>query len=449
MSDASQLLSDGTRLLGEAAAPSGVECELNLRRRQNRSVGWAEGKPSVRTASVSQAVCVRVLEGGRQGLLTTTDLDGGALRSSVEKARSIARLSPPDATRRFGVPAQSYPGSSNNDAHLFSTPADALLDRLKALEAKVLAKDRRLKKVIKFNIGEERAQTAIVNSLGLSLVEESTDASFVAEILAEDNGQSEIAWDYSVRRRFSDVPIDEIAGGVAEAAARALGGAALPTAAYAVVLHPRVGTQLLSLLAEAVSAEAVQLGRSFFAKCMGKKVASDALSVIDDGLLPDGVASAPFDDEGTPHERTIVIENGRLRNYLYDLRTGAKEGVRSNGHGIKEALFAAPSPHPTNFYIAPGAASPEELLGADTRVFHIHDVMGLHMADPISGEFSLGAAGHLFEGGAYARPVRGVTIAGDIKSLLAAVSGVGRDLTWHGGFGCPSLLIPGVTVAGS
>lgn len=449
MNGASELLDQGRRLLSAAGALSGAGAEINLRRRETRSIGWAEGKPSVRGASASSAVCVRILDGGREALLTSADLDPQAVRACFEKARSIAQFSPPDETRRLGTQAASYPAATTEDPALFSTPSDELLERLMALERRILAMDRRLRKVIKFNLSEERAQVAIVNSNGLAVAESAGSAAFVAELLAEQEGQSEIAWDYAVRRRFTDLPVEWIADGVAEAAVRALGGTALATGAYAVVLDPRVGTQLLSLLAEAVSAEAVQLGRSFMAGMAGKMAGSPALTIVDDGLLLDGVASGAFDDEGTPHERTVVIDNGRLENYLYDLRTAARAGARPNGHGIKGAFSAPPSPHPTNFYVAPGTASPGQLLSSEKKVFHIRDVMGLHMADPISGEFSLGASGHLYESGAYARPVRGVTVAGDVKSLLAAVVGVGDDLLWHGSYGCPSLLISSLAIGGA
>lgn len=431
-----------------AATGSGRLCELTYVERESRSIGWAEGEPSVQTHSATEGAAIRVQDGsGGEGVVTTKTLEPARLKELTQTAFDIARTSSKDPHRRMARPA-TYPDEPPMADNLFSETMDTVLERLKEIEKRVLAIDPRLKKVIKFSFSETRARTGLGNTQAVKLVSESTYGSFAAEILAEEAGKTEVAWDYRSHRFPSRIAMDTIAENVASHAVASLGGEAIPSGSYPVLLHPRVGTQLLELLEQALSAEAVQLSRSFLRNLLGAAVASDAVTVVDDPLLPDGVASSAFDDEGTPHRALTPIDRGRLTAYFYDLRSAARAEVQSNGRAVKSGLGAAPHPGATNLYIKPGAASQEQLLSSEDKVFFLHDVMGLHMADPITGEFSLGASGALYENGKRVQTVRGVTIAGTVGGLLKKITAVGNDLTWYGSAGAPSLLVSGLTVAG-
>jgi PmbA protein len=144
-----------------------------------------------------------------------------------------------------------------------------------------------------------------------------------------------------------------------------------------------------------------------------------------------------------------VVNGGILEDYFFDLYSATKAKRTSNGHGIKASLGALARPAATNFYMKQGKTSPDEMLKSSKQVFLLRDVMGLHMADLITGEFSLGASGILYENGKFKQAVRGVTIAGQLGSILKDVSAVGSDLTWYGATGAPSFLLPQVTIAGN
>jgi PmbA protein len=171
--------------------------------------------------------------------------------------------------------------------------------------------------------------------------------------------------------------------------------------------------------------------------------------MIDDPLNPNGLESAAFDDEGTPHQICPIVVDGVLKDYFYDIYSAGKDKRETNGHGMKESLGSLPQPSPTNFYIKPGLTSFDELTHSHKKVFLVRDVMGLHMVDPVTGEFSLGASGSLYENGAFSHAVRGVTLAGTFSELLKKVIGVGIDLTWYGSRGTPSLLISSLSVGGA
>ena len=144
-----------------------------------------------------------------------------------------------------------------------------------------------------------------------------------------------------------------------------------------------------------------------------------------------------------------MLDNGTLTDFFYDLRTGARDGAPSNGRGHRSSVSSAPKPSATNFYVKPGKMKPADMLAADESVFLVCDVMGLHMADRITGEFSLGASGVLYKKGKPAFAVRGVTMAGSVSDVLGRVQTVGNDFRWYGSIGCPSLFVQSLSIAGA
>jgi PmbA protein len=429
--------------------PPGVETEVMVVESQRRTVGWADGKPHLQQYSNTTGLCVRVISDGGQGVVTRTAADVNDMSSLISQAALIASMTAKDSYRRLADPAPASPSSLEIDETLFSHSIDSLSDSLSAMEKNILAHSSYIKRVIRLQIQESREKKTLVNSRGVSLSSTATTAAIVGEVLAEKEGESEVAWDAQENRFFKKLSFEDFSASLADDAVRSLGGRPLPSGPIPVVIHPRVGAQLLSLLSSALSAEAVQMGRSFLRNCKGEIVAGSLVNLMDDPFLPEGIASESFDDEGTPHQKIDVIKNGRLENYYYDLRSAAKEGLGSNGFGMKEGIESLPHPQATNLYMAPGTTTVSDMLASASQVFYVHEVMGLHMADLVTGEFSLGASGYLYENGKYERPVRGVTIAGELKTIFKNIKAVGSNLTWKGSFGAPSFLISHLTIAGA
>jgi PmbA protein len=436
-------------LLKVTSLPPGVDCEILFQGREVRSVGWSEGQPDLQDFSSEVEFAVRVLKDGGQGLVKSNHLDQGHFEVLLNEALDVAHITPKDSHRKWAGPADKYPPQVATDPDLFLRDIDFALGELRHTEDIILKIDPRIKKVVKLRFSEEMESRVLVNSLGLALSKKLSSSLFMAEVLAEERGETEVAWDGREFRFGRDLKIEDISRDVATRVVRSLGGKPIASGTYCVVFHPRVGTQILSLLANALSAESVYLGRSFFKGKMGGEVASQKINVVDDPLLPGGLASASFDDEGTPHQKLSLIEKGGLKDFFYDLRSAKRDGCSSNGHGIRSGLSSPPSPHPTNFFIESGDKTPIDLLNATSQVFMVREVMGLHMADPVSGEFSLGASGDLYKQGEFVRPVRGVTIAGRLDTLLKNIAEVGNDLTWYGSVGSPSFLVPELTIAGT
>ena len=206
---------------------------------------------------------------------------------------------------------------------------------------------------------------------------------------------------------------------------------------------------VLGVLSGALSAESVQKGRSLFADRLGEEVASEAVTLVDDGRFLEGPAAAPFDDEGVPTERTSLIERGRLAAFLHNTYTARRGRTVSTGNGGRGSYRTPPDVSPTNLYLAPGSAGPHELLKAAEGGVYIQDVSGVHSgANPISGEFSVGATGLRIKGGELGEPLREMTMATTLFEVLKAVRAVGSDLRFFGALGSPTVLVGELTVAG-
>ena len=180
----------------------------------------------------------------------------------------------------------------------------------------------------------------------------------------------------------------------------------------------------------------------------GKKVASPLVRIIDHGALPGQVGSSPFDSEGVPTGETVLVQDGELLGFLHNLYTASKLGVVSTGNAVRSSFKSTPEVGATNFYFDKGTVSREELIGEIKRGLYVTEVMGLHTANPISGDFSLGASGLLIENGELTTPVKGVAIAGNLQGLLLGIDAVADDLTFYVGQGAPTVRVQGLMISG-
>jgi len=233
-----------------------------------------------------------------------------------------------------------------------------------------------------------------------------------------------------------------------------LGASTVASGEYRILLRRDVARDLLATFASVFSAESVQKGLSLLQGKLGQSIASPLVTLVDDPLLEDGAASAPFDGEGVASRRTQVVEAGQLKTYLHNLKTAKKDGVESTGNASRPSFKSPVGIAPTNLFIQPGQVPYGDLVQALGDGLIIINVQGTHSgANPVSGDFSLGAYGYLVEGGRIVRPVEQITIAGNFFKLLEKVEVVGSDLEFgspgaRGNVGAPSLIIGGLAVAG-
>jgi len=224
--------------------------------------------------------------------------------------------------------------------------------------------------------------------------------------------------------------------------------------ADSLVFGREVVAALLSYVAQGLSADAVQKGRSVFAGKLKEAIGSSLVVLADDGLAPEGMATNPFDGEGVPRQRTALLEGGVLQAYLHSTYTARKAGenAASTGNAERPSYRAAPKVAATNLVLTPGSGTLADLAARVGTGLYVESAAGLHSGvNVVSGEISVGVSGQLIENGVLGRPVREVTIATDFLSLLGSVSDLGGDLRWipiYGSVSTPSVAVQGITVSG-
>jgi PmbA protein len=214
-----------------------------------------------------------------------------------------------------------------------------------------------------------------------------------------------------------------------------------------VVFEARAARSLIDNIFEAVSGDSVYRNESFLAGRLGERIASENLTVIDDGTIPGLFGSSPFDDEGVPVRRTVVIERGVLKSYLLNTYTARKLGLRSTGNASRGLTGNARVGH-NNLFAEAGSSAPGEIVSGIKNGFYVADLMGFGV-NIVNGDYSRGAAGLWIENGELAYPVHEVTIAGTLQEMLLGIEAIGSDLDFRSSVACPTLLIGEMTVSGN
>jgi PmbA protein len=425
----------------EAYAEEGRQTEVSALRGEVEGMTFAEGR----------GVGVRVIRDGRLGYAWAADPTLEEARASLDSARENAALAEPDEHNGLPEPEpfENVPGLYRAESATAS--ADDKVRMALDLESYAISRDPRVTKLDLAQVGDAVSSVAITSTTGVDTEYARTDAWVVVVTLAVDGDETQTGFSYTIARGLDLVQWQPIAEEAVARAVGMLGATKPPTTKVPVVMDPFAASQFLGVLADALNAENVLKGRSLFADMVGDDVGSDVFTLVDDGRKADGPGSCPVDGEGVPSERTELFTRGRLNGFLHDTYTArrASGASRSTGNAKRGGFKSAPGVGPSNFYVETGASTTEELLDRADGGVLIQDVSGVHSgANPISGEFSVGATGLRVVHGALGEPLREMTIASTLPEMLRSVAGVGDDLRFFSGVGTPSLLIGEMTLAG-
>ncbi|MBI5197149.1 MAG: TldD/PmbA family protein [Nitrospirae bacterium] len=274
-------------------------------------------------------------------------------------------------------------------------------------------------------------------------------SSFILSVspIASQNGVMQRDSWYSFKRRFDLLERPESVGRIAaQRTVRRIGARKVATCQVPVIFDPETAATLLHNLFMALSGYSIYKGASFLAGEIGKTIASDRITLYDDGTIPMGLGSKPFDGEGTPTRKTLIMDKGVLMSYLLDSYSGRKLGLPSTGNAAR-GVGDPPSVSPTNFYLTPGARTPEEMIRSIKSGLYVTELIGFGF-NPVTGDYSRGVSGHWIENGELAFPVEEITIAGNFREMLMQIEQVGNDLEFNHKISSPTLLIGRMTVAG-
>jgi PmbA protein len=399
----------------------------------------------------SRGLGVRLIRGGSLGYSFAADPTLDEVRACVAHARANAALAEPDT---FNVlPAASAVPSIPElfDAGSADVTTEAKVQMALDLEARLIARDPRVTKIDLAQVGDAVSRVAIASTTGVDAEYARTDAWCVAVALAVEADETQTGFSYRIARALAEVGPDAIADEAVTRAVDMLGAVKPSTAKVPVILDQFAAMSFLGVLASALNAESVLKGRSLFATMVGQQVGSELFTLVDDGTILQGPGACPFDDEGVPSGRTELFTRGTLNGFLHDTYTATRAGGGqvSTGNAKRGSYKGAPGVGTSNFYLDAGETSFEDLLRQAEGGVLIQDVSGVHSgANPISGEFSVGATGLRITDGVAGEPLREMTIASTLTDMLAGISGVGDDLRFFSSVGTPSILIGEMTVAG-
>src|SRR5829696_793051 len=426
-------LEDFAKRAAEAAAAAGAsDAEAWAEGGRSREVRVHAGEVESLTEASGRGVGVRAWIGTRTGYAYGTDLADAGIVELAEAAVGAARVA--DEDESSAAPESSGEAAAIEglrDEGVAGTGTAEVIDLAKRIERVALDRDERVGSVEEVVYFDEDSDAAIVTSRGVSGSYGVSAAYSFLQAMANQNGEVQTGLGFGVGRSPGQLDAEAIGAEAGDEAASMLGATKPESRNCPVVLSERVTASFAGFIGGALCADEVQRGRSPFADRLGDELASVALVLSDDGTDPGGLASAPFDGEGTPRGRTPLLGDGRQLAYLHDSYTARRGGERSTGNASRSSYRSPPSVSPSNLMLEPGDLTLEQLIAEVGDGVYITEVAGLHSGvNPVTGRYSVGATGRAIRGGELSEPLREFTIAGDLLGTLAAVRAVGSETRW-------------------
>lgn len=442
------------RAVGAALDAGASAAEAYATESENREVRAHGGEVESLSAATERGLGVRAWSGGRVGYGFGTDLSAAGVAAIAVRAAEAAAVADEDEFAGPPEAAEAAPelvGLSDPSRSALS-PRD-LAEIALAVERAALDSDPRVVAVEQAVCFDSAERVAIAGSGIAPCAYEISSSYAYLQALAEGENGRETGLGYGLARGPGGLDPAAIGREGAERATAMIGSRKPASGARAVVLDPTVAASFASLLGNVLGADAVQRGRSPLADRLGEEVAAEAFVLRDDGLDPEGLASAPVDAEGVPRRRTALIEGGRLRSFLHDSYTARRGGSTTTANAGRSGYRSPPRVSASNLVLAPGEHDFERLLAEAGEGVLVDDVAGLHSGvNPVTGVFSVGASGRAIAGGELAEPLREFTIAGELVSMLRAVRAAGAESRWvpfGGSVSAPPLLVDALTISGA
>jgi PmbA protein len=393
---------------------------------------------------------LRVMFGHSSAATSTSDFSMRALDRLIDETCTLARATAADDY--LGLPNAESMLTSVPDLGLFDEAAQALaveekIALVQRAEAAALDYDPRITNSEGAGLDTHDSQIIYANTHGFIGAYRTSSFSLAVSPIAEVGGAMQRDSWYGVSRHFNHLDSPEVIGTTAaKRALRRLGARKIPTQEAPVVFDPEMAASLLRTLAGAVSGTSIYRGSSFLLNRLGQQVAAEAVTVIDDGTIPEALGSRPFDGEGLPTRRTVVVEHGVLQSYLLDTYCARRLGMTSTGNAARDA--AGISVGAGNFYLVPGTNTPEEIIGSVKSGLYLTELIGFGV-NLLTGDYSRGAVGLWIENGELTYPVEEITIAGNLNDMWRHIDMVGNDLVFRGRTAAPTLKIGRMTIAGN
>jgi PmbA protein len=436
------------------AARAGEQVEAYVVRTQETDVEVFGGEVESLTTAGVEGIGVRVIVDHRQGLAWAGSLDPAVVEETLRDARDNAAFG--EADEFYGVATPADIGAATPPSldlwrdELAKVPTEEKVRIALELERATKAVDSRVRAVEAASYGDALSESALANSEGVESYNRRTVCSASSVALADDGSGTQTGYGFDAGRALEDLDLDAIPIDAATRACRLLGAKPTPGRRLPVILDPLVTRSVLGVLSSAFNGESMLKGRSLFMGRLGEPVAAPHVQLLDDPTDARALGAGPYDGDGLPTRANALIVDGVLQRFLHNLYTGRRSGDGTTASATR-SFSSTPGVGVRALRLEPGPKSPEEIMRDAGEAFYVQSVSGLHSGtNPISGDFSVGAGGLMVRNGAFAEPVREVTIASTLQRMLLDVADIGNDLTFlPGAIAGMTLMIREMTLSGA
>jgi PmbA protein len=452
-SDLQQLASD---VLTRALKAGATDAEAVVYEGDEFGAKVRLGQVETLKESGSRAVGLRVFIGQRTASTSSSDFSTESIERLVEGAITLAKITSEDPFA--GLPEPEEFGKLESDLKLYfedvnELPPSERIEIARRAEAAAMAYDTRIQNSGGADFDTATSHKILMNSRGFTGEYSRSYCDFsVAPIAIDDKGGMQRNYWYSISRTAKKLELPEAIG--QEAARRTLsrlGARQVKTQKAPVVFSPEISRSIIGNIFDAANGDAIYRHATFFDDMLGQQVAGENITVIDDGtMIIDGIGgfgTSPFDGEGLPSRRTVLVENGILKNYVMNTYTARKLGMKSTGNASR-GLAGNPGIGAGNFYLEPGTLTPEQIIGDVKSGLYVTETMGFGV-NLVTGDYSQGASGVWIEDGELAYPVEEITIAGNLKDMYRNIAAIGNDLVFRGSSAAPTIRVESMTIAGT
>jgi PmbA protein len=432
---------EGGATAAESVAVDGSEFSTTVR----------VGEVETLKESGSKGIGVRVFFGQRAASTYSSDLSPEGLRTMVDAALHLSKVTSEDPMA--GIPLPEQQGKLEGDLELYNDDVYSLstadrIDYARRSEKAAMGFDKRITNSDGGSFDASIFYKVLANSNGFVGDSRRSYCSLVAVPIAQMEGAAmQRDYWYSAAMTLKKLETPEHVGEVAaKRTLRRLGARKVKTAKVPIVFENTVSGSLVGHIFEAVNGDSVYRGASYLAGKLGEKIAGDNINIVDDGTLPGLFGTSAFDSEGVASRKTVVVENGVLKSYLLNTYTAKKLGMQTTGNASR-SLAGTPGIGPGNFFLQPGTKSLQEIIADIKEGLFVTEFLGFGV-NLVTGDFSRGASGVWIENGELAYPVEEITVAGNLQDMFSNISEIGSDLEFRSSIASPALRIEGMTVAG-
>ena len=440
------------RLLERAKAAGADQADAVAITSTNASTTVRKQQIEKVSESTSRSAGLRVILGGRQATVSTSDVSDAALDETVRTALELARVSEPDEFAGLADPklqARQAAQQGLFDESIPDVDGEHRFAQAMSCEDAALSADARIVNSGGATFSTNVSTFALADSNGFTGSYADTSASMWVEVMAqEQDGQLRNAgWSTSERSLHRLDHPEDVGREAAARALRQLGAGKAATCEVPVVWEPQMAAGLAGIIASAASGEALFRRATFLADRAGGEVASPLVTIVDDATLESRLGSRPFDGEGVVTRRNPLIERGVFQGFLYDSYNARRLDAVSTGSAWR-SVGGLPQIGSGNLIIEAGEADPAQIIAEVEDGLYLTTLMGFGI-NYTTGDFSRGAAGIWIRNGELAEPVQEINVSGNLLEMFANIDAVGSDAQWFGGTSAPTLRMSRLTVSGT